>query len=100
MRLLLALLLSGAAANPLLSLASKAKSLVTAKSLVFCVVAAQNHASLHHVPTGSYGDLQEQPGQGQGHQGPGRGRVDRSWRRAATLQVRLLLAPPPRSTPA
>ena len=33
MRLLLALLLGGAAANPLLSLASKAKSLVTAKSL-------------------------------------------------------------------
>ena len=68
--------------------------------VVFCVVAAQNHASLHCLRTGSFhGDLQEQPEQGQGHQGPGRGRVDRCRRRAAALQVRLL-APPPRSTPA
>ena len=72
------------------------------EALVFWVVAAQNHASPHCLPTGSYGDLQEKPGQGQGHQG-GRvsGRVSRSRRRAAALQVRLLLAPPPpRSTPA
>ena len=62
------------------------------EALVFWVVAAQNHASPHCLPTGSYGDLQEQPGQGQGqgHQG-GRvsGRVSRSRRRAAALEVRL-----------
>ena len=97
MRLLLALLLGNAAANPLISLVSKAKKLATAKNLGLGAVTP--------VIAGGLNTLREAAGDAEDKRqgvkaslescqaGPGRGRVGSPRRRAAALQVRRPLTP-------